>query len=498
MRRFLPLLLCGLIAAGPAARPLSDFGLTEPDVERYGFRDSPDGLKDTVRNAFYVGDDREKVLAQLQRWEDDKRYAEKARQMEAEDDAKQRQQEVAAAAVPADQAAQGADAQAQVYDGGQRSILDPGDAVIAAWKARQEGHLPPSSGATTQSMPVPLPPGPTAAPLGLQGRGTVDKIIALVAQSLPGPDLADVARRLTEKSMGSPASAASLPRLCGAAAQRCLNELLSQYYGERKAAVAEDDRPGGWIVAKSDDAVFVKYGAGKKAPGEYLDPDTRLQETQAQELVALGFRRELGLGEGAVVRVILSPDAGVSKNRGVWLSNPVLRRKDGSFDLIFSERVVARAASRDTDLTGPLKASPEREHLLRDVLAGQDPIALENRLNCLLLGWMQAETLRQIEEATAAGKTAEQARKAVQDGIVADPLKSKLYGIASNAQIVSRWDAFERQRLDPIEGSDKSGSSDIWAMVGQANAGDARAKDALLAVLGQKKAGIARVEAVAA
>ena len=78
--------------------------------------------------------------------------------------------------------------------------------------------------------------------------------------------------------------------------------------------------------------------------------------------------------------------------------------------------------------------------MIETALEGQSPLIVGGDLPYRLLGWMQAEALKDVRKAMAAGASAAQAQELAMANIMADPVRRKLQDEAT--KIISdqmRW-----------------------------------------------------------
>ncbi|MCX5789378.1 MAG: hypothetical protein NTX64_12845, partial [Elusimicrobia bacterium] len=336
-------LMAALSVRAAPALPLSAFGLDATAIERLGFRDSGRGLVELASGRFYVGEERETKLRSLAGRTPGRP---KSRQSETAG------REPDALRLPAFSLkvpdGNGAVQLAGWFDG---SDSKPG---LRAESSTVAGEPAPASAGSSRlsrppaqrdradasdAVPPPLALG------ALQSRGTPAQLARLAASRLPGAGASDLAAAGTLATW----------QAVGALVDRC---------------VARGTR-------------LPKPGWEQDAASAYRD----------------GFASAWDKGP---VSVTVTDDARLFKDRGTWIGDPVLRRPDGSVELVVNlpwmETIAQDGAFADSRLTRLRHAiasldGAERTKLVDGALGGRDPQSMTYGLLYRLAGWMQGELL---------------------------------------------------------------------------------------------------------
>lgn len=288
----------------------------------------------------------------------------------------------------------------------------PAAAELPAGPGRAGGlspALPVERRQPLRDLPVPLSAG------GLQARGEPVELARWVASRLPG--------------FGAPelAAAGTLE------AWKAVDSLVARYAGRARLPAA------GW-------------------------------EQEAAEAYRDGFAGRWGDGRQHVTVV---DDHRLFAHRGLWVGNPVLRRPDGSLELVLNlpwmQTIAQDGAFADARLVRIREAlaaldGAERTRLIETALGGRDPQALTYGLLYRLAGWMQADLLR-------AGPAAGPGR------IESHPVWRTIYYGALNAA-VSLTKGMSAGTTQP-ELWKPASDADLWRLVREANAGSASAAQEL-------------------
>ena len=426
------LLVAALSVRAAPALPLSVFGLDATAIERLGFRDLDRGLVELVSGRFYVGKERESKLRSLA-----------GRGLER---SKSRQSEAAgrepdALRLPAFSLkvpdGDGAVRLAGWFDG---SDSKPG---LRAELLTVAGEPAPSSAGSSSLSPSPaqretravrtdasdLVPPPLA--LGaLQSRGTPAQLARLAASRLPGAGASDLA------------TAGTL------ATWQAVGALVDRY-------VARGTR-------------LPKPGWEQDAANAYRD----------------GFASAWDKGP---VSVTVTDDARLFKDRGTWIGDPVLRRPDGSVELVVNlpwmETIAQDGAFADSRLTRLRHAiasldGAERTKLVDGALGGRDPQDMTYGLLYRLAGWMQGELLTAgLSDPAALTQGPAAARDGTLERIERHPVYRAIYeGALNAASTITRGLG---GGLSHPELWTPASDADVWTLVREANAGSSSAAKAV-------------------
>lgn len=415
----LSLIVALLGAASPAAlgappQPsLEQLGLTPAVVEAAGYKDIPTGLLELQTGAIHFGEERRARLEAIKK-------AASAAKPKGPTAKKQPKLQ------PWDQLTIGQDAAAtQTLFFDQASKKSAGTTALpTAGPARRLTPLPQAEAPARRKAIVPVPAAERAAVTsGIAARGSVSRLVSLVASALPSPPGKQV---------------------CQAATNLCLNGLLRAYYGR----LPKSDPSWSW----------------------------------AQDTVVGSFRR--GLGEKTPAKVQISEDLTLLKNRGLWAANPVLPNPDGSWTMVLNGRMLWRMSHKADDLRQVIEDLDDapRARLIETALNGESPLMAGGDLPYLLMGWAQAEALKDVRKAMAAGASTGKAQELAMANLLADPVRRKLYAESTDSivklMLVNKKgrSAFAHSIPDQPMWDFSLESLRAWDLLKAANSGD---KDAL-------------------
>ena len=398
--------------------PASSFGLDAAALERFGYRDLDKGLLELAARRWYVGPAREEKLRELVRTQVKPVQHLQSRQL--------RLPKISVALPDGDLAVQSATWFDGSKSGGAAQEPDGSAAISAAGN-----RLSSSSGRIVRASlsvagmdqgDASVPPVPVFIG-ALQSRGSAAELARFAALRLPGAGASDLAEAGT---MGT---------------WRAVGRLVERY----AAGAARLAKPG-W-------------------------------EADAAEAYRDGFASAWGRGP---VSVTVTDDARLFKNRGVWIGDPVIRRADGSVELVvdlpWMETIAQDGAFGDSRLTRIRRAitdldGAERTRLVDGALGGRDPQSMTYGLLYRLAGWMQGELL------SAAAQDGDAARGETAARVEGHPVWRALYEGALNA--ASNITRGLGAGLSHPELWKPASDADLWTLVREANAGSASAAQTL-------------------
>ena len=430
--------LLASLAFGAAPQPsLEQLGLTSAVVEAAGYKDSFAGLLEVKTAVVHSGEARRAILERIKK----EGAAAPSPGGAAKAKAKLQGGPVVLDSSAIDPFA--TELQAQFFDQTAKKSAQPAVSVTAPPRRQRQVLQAAASPKRKTDVPLPAAPG-TAVTVGVSARGSLPRLVSLVSGAmglLPAKGAAGLAEDLALRVSGRAPDGGDAPGACQTATQLCLNSLLRAYYGR---------------LPKSDPAW-----------------------SWAQETVVGSFRQ--GLGEKVAAKVQISEDLKLLKNRGLWAANPVLANPDGSWTLVLNGRVLEQMSRKEYALRQSIEELDDaaRARLIETALEGQSPLIVGGDLPYRLLGWMQAEALKDVRKAMAAGASAAQAQELAMANIMADPVRRKLQDEAT--KIISdqmRWKKHALVAAVPAQPMWRFSleSLQAWDLLKAANAGD---KDAL-------------------
>jgi hypothetical protein len=307
----------------------------------------------------------------------------------------------------------------------------PWDPDLKAQPVILDRYVPPPN-QTLQASP---------APTGM-ARGNPAKILRMVLNRLPDSQVRQLAATITAALVTGKAKPApqreSLVALCAKnSTAGCLNAAFAAYFSQDKKSV---NTTQGW--------------------DEVLDH------------LRNGFRGAVETDRD--IRFVISHDRDLLRNRGLWVTNPLIEEKDGAMTMIVNSPWLTKWKQYDWELKQALleAAGGTRWAVIREALDGQHPDQYGTGWNYALAGWSQGKIISFIRASVAAGRSPEQAQDAAYNFIMQHPLHKKIYEISRDAASKAIRDTSESLPPRLYRDQEDGESNPQWLLVTQANQGN--------------------------